>query len=71
MARMKQYIWKPILLLIAGGAVYVWDGIQMNSWVKNLPMMGIYLIIIIALFWTQRKKDLMREKRNDSVTDND
>ncbi|MCQ2096162.1 MAG: hypothetical protein MJY59_05425 [Bacteroidaceae bacterium] len=40
-----------------GIAFYVWDGMRMNSWQKNLPNIIIYALIIIALWWALRKKD--------------
>lgn len=54
------------MLGICGMTFYVWDGMQMNSWVKNLPNMIIYAAIIMALWWALRKKDKLNQKYSES-----
>ena len=48
---------KVIALLLAGSAFYVYDGMEYNSWMKNLPLMIIDVLIVAALFWALRKKE--------------
>ena len=60
----------PPLLALGGIAFYVYDGMEMNSWMKNLPNLLIYFVIILALWWALRKKDQMMEKYNENDNDN-
>ena len=62
MARLKRHKWLPALLEICGIAIYVYDGLEMNSWIKNLPNIIIYFVIVAALWWALRKKDKIMEK---------
>lgn len=66
MRRVKKYKWLPPLLAICGVAFYVWDGLQMNSWIKNLPNLIIYAVIIMALWWALRKKEKLNQKYSES-----
>ncbi len=63
MRRVKKYKWLPPLLALMGIGFYVWDGLQMNSWQKNLPNLIIYAVIIIALWWALRKKESFNDKK--------
>lgn len=60
---MKKSTWLPIALLLAGGAFYVYDGMEYNSWIKNLPLMIIDILIVAALFWALKKKEGYQEER--------
>lgn len=61
---MAKSVWLPIMLLLAGGAFYVYDGMEYNSWMKNLPLMIVDVLIVIALFWALRKKENLKKERN-------
>lgn len=64
---MKKYVWLPCVFFLAGLSFYVYDGLQMNSWVVNLPNLAIYALIVLALSWALAKKEqLKRERENRS-----
>lgn len=56
MRRVSKTILLPAALLIAGVAVYVWDGQRYNSWSDNLPNLFVFLVIIIVLAFALHKK---------------
>ena len=60
---MRKSTWLPIALLLAGSAFYVYDGMEYNSWMKNLPLMIIDILIVAALFWALRKKEEYNKNR--------
>lgn len=62
---MAKSVWLPIMLLLAGGAFYVYDGIEFNSWIKNLPLIIVDVLIVVALFWALRKKEQYRKQNNN------
>ena len=60
---MRKSTWLPIALLLAGSAFYVYDGMEYNSLMKNLPLMIIDVLIVAALFWALRKKEEYNKNR--------
>ena len=60
---MKKSTWLPALLFLAGAAVYIYDGIEYNSWMHNLPNMGVFTVIVAGLIWSLRKKQKLAHKR--------
>ena len=54
---MKKSVWCPVALLLAGIAFYVYDGMEYNSWMKNLPLLLLDGVIVAALYWALRKKE--------------
>jgi c-di-AMP phosphodiesterase-like protein len=63
MKKFRKSTYLPVLLFIMGSSFYIYYGITQNSWRANLPNMGIYLIIIIALYLSLRQKEKLQEKR--------
>lgn len=63
MKRIKKSTYLPVLLLLMGTTFYVYYGVTQNSWQTNLPNLGIYLVIIIALHFSLRQKEKLQEKR--------
>ena len=55
----------PVTFLLAGGAFYIYYGVTYNAWRANLPNIVIYALIVIALFFAQRKKEQMRKEREE------
>lgn len=70
MKRINKSVARPLLLFIAGAAVYVYDGLEMNSWLVNLPKLIIFLVIIGALSWALNKKEKMAQKHNQEENNN-
>lgn len=62
---MKKSFWMPIAFLLAGAAFYVYYGITYNAWGPNLPNLLIYVAIVVALFFAQRKKEKLRREREE------
>ena len=62
---MKKSTWLPIAVLMAGAAFYVYDGIEYNSWMHNMPLMIADVVIVLALFWSLRQKEKMKKRRED------
>ncbi len=52
------------MLFCVGIAFYVWDGVRMNSWTRNLPLVIAYAVIVAALFFALRKKKELEDRRN-------
>lgn len=67
---MKRYIWTPIAFFFAGLIFYIYYGITWNAWITNLPNLGIYLIIVLALSWSLKKKEELKRKREEEFGDN-
>ena len=61
---LRKHVWLPCTFLCIGLAVYIYYGITWNAWMKNLPNMIIYIIIIVTLAWALRKQNQLRERRN-------
>lgn len=53
----------PTAFFIVGIIFYVYYGITWNAWTTNLPNMGIYAVICIALWWALKKKDELANNR--------
>lgn len=66
MKRIRKSTYLPILLFLAGTAFYVYYGIEYNAWMQNLWNIIIYLVIIVALFFTLRKKEQYEDERRNS-----
>lgn len=60
----KKYVWLPLAFLCVGLATYIYYGITWNAWLKNLPNIIIYMIIVGALTLAEKKKDELRRKHN-------
>ena len=58
---MKRSSWLPWLILIGGAAMYVWDGLQWGSWMKNLPNVIVFAVIVAGLWWALRKKESFKD----------
>lgn len=57
----------PIAFLSVGLATYIYYGITWNAWMKNLPNIVIYIVIIAALAWALKTKDrLNRENQTNN-----
>lgn len=57
----------PIAFLSVGLATYIYYGTTWNAWMKNLPNIVIYIIIIAALAWALKTKDrLNRENQTNN-----
>lgn len=67
---MKKSTWLPVALFLAGAAVYVYDGIEYNSWMHNLPQMGVFIVIVAGLFWSLRKKQELASRREAEDKEN-
>lgn len=52
----------PVAFFGIGLAVYIYNGIEWNTWMKYLPNMGYYLVIVTALGWALRKKEKLKNK---------
>lgn len=61
---MKRYIWVPVAFLIGGLAFYVYYGITWNAWMKNLPNLVFYILILCALSWALKKKEELQNRDN-------
>jgi len=61
---MKKSVWLPILLLIAGIAVYVYYGFEYNAWVENLTLVIIDVVIVVLLHLALKKKEEFQVKDN-------
>lgn len=59
----KKHVWMPIAFFCVGIIFYVYYGITWNAWTSNLPNMGIYAVICIALWWALKKKDELANNR--------
>ena len=66
MTRIRKSNFLPWLLLLVGIAFYVYFGIEYNAWKENLMNMLIYFIIILALYWSLRKKEQLEDERKNS-----
>ena len=53
---MNKSTWMPVTFLVIGCSVYGYYGVTQNAWKVNLPNLIIYIVIILALFFAQRKK---------------
>lgn len=62
--RIKKHIIVPVGFFCIGLAVYIYNGIEWNTWLKYLPNMGIYLVIVTALGVALKKKEELKNKRN-------
>ena len=60
---LRKYVWLPCTFLCIGLTVYIYYGITWNAWMKNLPNMIIYIVIVVTLAWALRKQDELRERR--------
>lgn len=60
--RIKKYIVTPVAFFCIGLAVYIYNGIEWNTWMKYLPNMGFYLVIVTALGWALWKKEKLKNK---------
>lgn len=60
---MKKYIWMPTAFFIVGLAFYVYYGITWNSWMENLPNILIYLVVVVALSWSLKRKEKFQNER--------
>jgi len=66
----KKYVWMPLAFLCIGLAVYIYYGITWNAWMKNLPNIIIYVVIVAALTVALKKKDELRQKYHGSEMNN-
>lgn len=71
MRRINKSVWLPAALLMAGAAFYIYDGVEYNSWMHNLPMMVVDILIVLALLWALRKKEQMARRREESYQANE
>lgn len=58
----------PTAFFLVGLAFYIYYGMTMNAWMENLPNILIYLVIVLLLSWSLRKKEKLaneREQFND------
>ncbi len=60
----------PLAFLCIGLAVYIYYGITWNAWMKNLPNIIIYVVIVAALTVALKKKDELRQKYHGSEMNN-
>ncbi len=60
---MKRHIWVPTAFFLVGLAFYVYYGITWNAWMKNLPNICIYAVIVVGLGWSLWKKDQYANNR--------
>ena len=65
MKKIKRYKILPPLLLLVGVGVYVWDGLQWNSWGfdGNLGKLTAYVCIVLLLGFMLWKKEQIRKDR--------
>ena len=54
---MKKSVWLPAALLLVGTALYIYNGVEYNAWMQNLPMMIIDVVILVVLHFVLRKKE--------------
>jgi len=59
---MKRYIWVPAAFFLVGCAFYIYYGLTWNAWMKNLPNILIYIVIVCALSWALYKKDKLKKQ---------
>lgn len=62
--QIKKHIIVPVGFFCIGLAVYIYNGIEWNTWLKYLPNMGIYLVIVTALGVALKKKEEIKNNRN-------
>lgn len=60
--KIKKHIFMPSAFLIVGLAFYTYYGITWNAWMKNLPNIIIYTLIVVALAWALKKKEALKEQ---------
>lgn len=59
---MKKYILTPIAFFCMGLVFYIYYGLTWNAWMSNLPNLGIYAVILIALGIALKKKEEIRNR---------
>ena len=47
---MKKAVLLPLVLFLAGVAVYVYNGIYHHAWMDNLPNIIIFFFIVVFMF---------------------
>ena len=57
---MKRHIWLPCAFFCVGLIFYIYYGLTWNAWIVNLPNLGIYAIIVLALSWALKKKEQIK-----------
>lgn len=62
---MRKSVWMPVAFLLAGCAFYIYYGVTYNAWRANLPNIIIYAVIVVALFFAQRKKEQLQKEREE------
>ncbi|MBQ9163827.1 MAG: hypothetical protein IJ163_03535 [Bacteroidaceae bacterium] len=62
---MKKAVLLPLVLFLAGVAVYVYNGIYHHAWMDNLPNIIIFFFIVVFLAIALRKKEKMSQWRKD------
>lgn len=65
MKRISRSTYLPLLLLLVGIGFYVYYGVTWNAWHENIANLIIYVVIIVALFLSLRKKEELEQKRDD------
>lgn len=59
---MKKTVWLPTAFVIYGTCFYIWQGVTMNAWKANLPLILSYVGIVVALTFALRKKEKMQDR---------
>lgn len=62
---MRKSTWMPVAFLLVGCAFYIYYGVTYNAWKANLLNIIIYAVIVVALFFAQRKKEQLRREREE------
>lgn len=60
--KLKRSTLLPIALFCGGLAFYIYYGITWNAWMQNLPNILIYVVIIVALWWSLKKKEEIKNR---------
>jgi len=60
--RIKKHILVPAAFFCIGLAVYIYNGVNWNTWKMYLPNILIYLGIVLALGWALKKKEQLKNK---------
>lgn len=63
----RRPLLRALAFLIFGVGMYVYDGMKWHSWMKNLPLLLAYLVIVAAMAWALDKKQRLSKEREQDI----